>query len=271
MDEVWQSVRAGEPLWEIGVIDAHTHLGPWFAFRIPGNPETAGVIEMMDRLGIATIVCAPHLGIGPNDSAGNDLLRQAASEQMGRILGYCAINPNRSATHKLEELKRCADDPFFVGIKIHPGLHKHPVDGPGYEVVWEYANEKRLPLLTHTWGADPYCTPSMLGEPARRHPHVAILAGHSGATPEGVEEAINVAQQYANIYLELTASILPYGIIERMVGRLGAERVIFGTDLPFLDPRPKIAQVAAARIPADDKRKIFADNAKRLFGIGGEK
>ena len=269
MDDLWNAAAAGEPLSELGIFDCHTHLGPWSGFHIPGDAGAAGLVRVMDRLGIATIVCAPHLGIGPDDRAGNDLLRRAMDEHPGRILGYCAVNPNRSEPHKLAELQRCADDARFVGVKIHPSLHRHPLEGPGYQVVWEFATERGWPLLTHTWGGDPHCSPSMLAGPARRYPRVTILVGHCGANLQGIEESIAAAREHANVYLDITASYMPYGILERMVAEVGADRVLFGTDMPFLDPRPKITQVAGARIPVEDKRKIFAENARRVFGLGG--
>lgn len=268
MDELWEAARAGEALSDLGIIDCHTHLGPWFAFHIPANTGPGGVVAMMDRVGIAAIVCAPHLGIGPDDTAGNDLVMRAMDDHPDRIRGYCTVNPNRSDEHKRAELRRCAGDPRFVGIKIHPGLHRYRLDGPGYRVVWEFADEKGWPLLTHTWGGDPYCTPAMLTEPAQSFRRVPILVGHSGANTQGIEESIALAKEYHNVYLDITASYLPYGIIEHMAAEVGADRVLFGTDLPFLDPRPKITQVAGARISVEDKRKIFGENARRVFGIG---
>jgi len=267
MDRLWRAATAGQPFSEVGIIDCHTHLGPWFAFRIPGDPGAAGMVEMMDRLGIRTVLCAPHLGLGPDDSAGNDLLFRAMDEHPGRIFGYCTINPNRSEEHKRTELQRCANDPRFVGIKIHPGLHHHRLDGSGYHVVWEFAQERKWPMLVHTWGGDALCSPAMLAAPARQYPGVTILIGHCGANLQGVEESIALAQEAANVYLDITASYLPYGILERMVAEAGADRVLFGTDLPFLDPRPKITQVACARLSVEDKLKIFTENARRVFGL----
>jgi len=65
----------------------------------------------------------------------------------------------------------------------------------------------------------------------------------------------------------LTGSLLPRGMLERMVNGVGAERVLFGTDMPFVDGRPQIGYVACARIPDDSKRLIFGLNAKRIFRL----
>ena len=52
-----------------------------------------------------------------------------------------------------------------------------------------------------------------------------------------------------------------------MVGGVGADRILFGTDLPFIDCRPQVGYVAAARISDDDKRRIFGRNARKLFRL----
>jgi predicted TIM-barrel fold metal-dependent hydrolase len=47
------------------------------------------------------------------------------------------------------------------------------------------------------------------------------------------------------------------------VREVGSGRVLFGTDNPFIDPRPQIGRVALARIPDEDKLNIFGANARR--------
>jgi predicted TIM-barrel fold metal-dependent hydrolase len=37
-------------------------------------------------------------------------------------------------------------------IKVHPESNGYPIDGPAYEPVWSFAEARRIPVLTHTWG-----------------------------------------------------------------------------------------------------------------------
>ena len=48
---------------------------------------------------------------------------------------------------------------------------------------------------------------------------------------------------------------------------VGADRILFGTDLPFLDPRPQLGRVAFAKISDDEKRLVLGLNAARVLGI----
>lgn len=101
----------------------------------------------------------------------------------------------------------------------------------------------------------------------KAYPRAQILLGHSGASAVGMDQSIKAAQEAENVHLDLTASYMPYGMLEVIVASVGAERVLFGTDIPFLDGRPKIGQIASARISDEDKRKVFGLNAKRLFKL----
>ena len=83
----------------------------------------------------------------------------------------------------------------------------------------------------------------------------------------GQLESIEVAKRARNVYLDVCGSQLFYGMLERMVREVGASRVLFGTDLPFIDPRYQLGRVLFARVPDSRKRKILGTNAARLFGL----
>jgi len=108
----------------------------------------------------------------------------------------------------------------------------------------------------------------MLAGPAKEFPGAKILIGHSGLGLDGLEKAIRLTNEHPNTYLDLTSSVCYFGLVEKMVAEAGSERVLFGTDLPFIDPRQKVGQVAFARITEEAKEKILGLNAAQLFGIG---
>ena len=47
----------------------------------------------------------------------------------------------------------------------------------------------------------------------------------------------------------------------------GAARVLFGSDIPLMDPRPQLGKILTADISHDDKRQILGDNARRLLHL----
>ena len=266
MSDLQQKVSQGIPLTDELVIDAHCHMGYYPNFNVPA-PSAADMVRWMDRLGIRACVAAHHAAIAPDFRYGNDEVLQAMANFPGRIYGYATVNPNYPESELIAELERCISA-GMVGVKLHPDLHQTNVDDDKYRAVWEWTNERSLPLLSHTGigGRNPIKTFEKLAE---MYPNVSILLGHSGFGSEGADQSIAACLKYPNIYCEITGSVIVYGTLERMVNQLGADRVLFGTDLPFLDARPQVGRVAFAKISDDDKRKVFGLNAARIFGIMG--
>ena len=62
-------------------------------------------------------------------------------------------------------------------------------------------------------------------------------------------------------------SSLSHSSIEDGVHALGADRFLYGSDIPLLDPRSQVAKIATAEISQEDKRKILGLNASKLFNI----
>ncbi len=264
MSELQYKVSQGIPLCDELVIDAHCHMGYYPNFNIPA-PSAADMVRWMDRIGISACISAHHSSIAPDFRYGNDEVLQAMADYPRRIYGYATVNPNYPESELIAELERCVAG-GMIGVKLHPDLHQTGVDDDRYRAVWEWTNEHRLPLLSHTstGGQNPVRTFEKLAE---MYPGVSILLGHSGFGSEGAEHSIEACLRHPNIYCEITGSVVVYGTLERMVNRLGAERVLFGTDLPFLDARPQVGRVAFAKISDEDKRKVFGLNAARVFGI----
>ena len=52
-----------------------------------------------------------------------------------------------------------------------------------------------------------------------------------------------------------------------MVEKLGADRILFGTDFVWIGAPFQLGAIAYADISDEDKRKIFGLNALRLFGL----
>ncbi|MGQ9609326.1 MAG: amidohydrolase family protein [bacterium] len=246
------------------IIDAHCHMGPYFNFHIPDN-DVKGMIEVMDRLGVKIACISPHIGITPDFKKGNDIALRAMHDYPGRFFGYITLNGNYPEDIK-DEIDRCYHE-GMRGFKIHPSLHGYPASGDNLRYMWEFANEKRLPVLSHTWAGDWTCSPSVLGKLAEQYPNVPVILGHSGGTLAGYDEAIAVAKKQKNIFLETCCSTVIYGMIERFVREVGADRILFGSDMPFVNANAQIGKILYAKISDEDKRKILGLNMEKILPI----
>ena len=127
-----------------------------------------------------------------------------------------------------------------------------------YRPVWELANEYRLPLLICGDTAE-------VGRVAERYPEAAILRSHAGFDYAGARECMAVARECPNFYLDMTSALRTHGLIEYVVSEIGADQVLYGSDIPLYDMRWCVGSILFARISDEDKRKILGLNMKQVL------
>src|SRR5436190_12726001 len=102
-------------------------------------------------------------------------------------------------------------------------------------------------LLSHS-----FPSPAQLAALAAAYPDVTISVGHAASFVEPLPAYYDVCREHPNVYLDLCGSMLWRGLLEQMVagagaGRAvehpagaGAGRVLYGSDIPFVDPRGQL-------------------------------
>lgn len=246
------------------VIDMHGHYGPFQGIYMP-SPDAAGMLRTMDRCGVTRVICSSHASLVDVDR-GNALMAEVVAANPARFYGYWTVNPNYP--RKIErDLGLFHSVSGFVGFKFHPDFHKYPITGDNYKPVLEYASANRCIILSHTWGQSPYCSPPMVRQVAGPHPGATLLMGHAGYG-EWAESA-RIARDLRNVYLEITAAYAVGGVIEFYVGNAGADRIVFGTDLPWFDEHYGIGCVVFARITDEDRHSILHRNAEDILARAG--
>lgn len=257
-----ERAQLGLPLEECLVIDCHCHMGPWAAMHVPeGSPE--GMLRSMNTLGIDIACPTAHAAIGPDYVLGNDLVMDAVRRYPERMIGYVTVNPNYPDEME-PELIRCFSQKGMAGIKCHPSLHGLSLEHPNYHPAYAYAEKRSCPVLFHVWGLSEVQKVERL---ARTYPHAKMILGHAGAEPAAMEYALELACRLDNVWLDLAISRTLEGNVEWFVEKAGSKKILYGSDMPFFDPRPAIGRVAMARISEEEKRDILGRNAAHLFGV----
>ncbi len=260
--------RRGLPLKDILVIDAHAHLGLWASMHIPDS-DAQSIVRAMDRAGVDKACISSMMGIGPDYRWGNELVAQVVEDFPARFIGYVTVNPHYPRDI-LPELERWSGHKGMRAIKIHPAEHCYPVNGPRYRPVFEWAEEQGVPLLSHTWGEGTeaeFCSPTLFGPLAETYPNVDFILGHAGGMLLGYHRAVEVARRWSNIYLDLCGSFQSMGAVEYFVESIGVDRVLFGSDVPFLNLMADLGKVLYARLTTEEKKKILGLNAARLLKL----
>ena len=65
-----------------------------------------------------------------------------------------------------------------------------------------------------------------------------------------------------------TSAYLPFaGRLEFALEKLGADRILFGTDLTIRDIPSQLGRILGTKMSDEDRKKILYDNAAGLLGI----
>ncbi len=250
----------GLPLegWEI--IDSHAHVGP--GATIDRDNSVERYLRLMDAIGIQrTAFMGFMFGTGRRLESMNNFVAEFLQARPDRFIGYCYLNPNYPEFLQ-KEMERCFDKLGFRGLKLHISWNAYPYDGERYFPVYEFANERKLPIIAHCWGDDAV---RQFARMARKYPNMNCLVAHTGAAK--MEINLQEAKQTPNLFLELAFSAGTPWNVERAVREVGAERVVWGSDTLLFAASHQIGKVIFADVSESDKRLILGGNAKRLFKL----
>jgi len=242
----------------IPVMDCHGHIGVHPDFPAY-QADADAMVAVMDQLNIERLAVTSTLACYNDCPRGNAEIEAVLRRHPERFFGYVTVNPNPPG-QAVAELERWAGFHRPPLIKLHPGLHKYPVHGEHYKPIWDYANQHEAVVLVHTWDSDPNCGPLLFPPIARAHPKARILLGHSGVTWRGIMQAMEAAEAAPNLFLDLASSQHHRLILEKCARRVGAERILFGSDMPFLEASMTLAHVLTAKISDAEKEKILRTN-----------
>ncbi len=262
---LWDKFRNGESL-DVPIIDVHAHVGPFsLGFYLPDNDYESLINKMivrMDQLGIDELYASGSHALYGECLKGNQLLEEKARKAEGRIFGYLSFNPLYA-----EEMIPMFDDffsrKFYKGFKILASYWQLPMNDPIFNPVWEYAHKHHLPILLHTWD-DQYSSPSLLTEIVSKYPNAKFMLGHSGGT-NGRVEAVTLAQNNSNVYLEFCGSFTCVDDWVDTFEQVGLRQVLFGSDTCAHNQAWELGRLLSIPVPDKELLPVLAENFKRIL------
>lgn len=94
-------------------------------------------------------------------------------------------------------------------------------------------------------------------------PDATVILAHSGCFD--FEYIVDIMKKYPNTYTDI--SIQPSVNIRKLIGQIGSERILFGTDYPFVTQAFSILSVLRATSNEQERKNIFSVNAKKLLSV----
>jgi predicted TIM-barrel fold metal-dependent hydrolase len=232
----------------------------------------------------------------------NDYVAEAIQLHPDRLAGIACL-PWQNTEEALAEMDRAADQLKLCGVMLFSNIDGQPVDEPQFEPIFAQAEAKGLPIVIHptfpSWGAairDYMMIPMMgfqvdssfallrliLSGMLERHPRLKIVMPHvGGVLPYMIgridyqtekmgrkpEHIIDAPSEYLKrVYFDTCSPSAP--AIKFAIDFIGAQRTLFGSDHPWVDPQMFIDIINGLDISEPDKAVIFSQNAQQLFKLG---
>jgi uncharacterized protein len=242
------------------IVDGHVHIGK--SARLQIGVDATMLLRIADELLIDKLCCTDLTALFYDMHEGNRLLHAEMQRFPDRILGYASLHSTRFGLEAIDEIRRCRNDYGMHGLKIYSTPEMSIAESAMIPIL-ETCAELKMPVLAHT-------TPAECEYLMTRVPEVNFIMAHAGGQPYAHGDwnrAIMVAQKFPNLYLDTACSTVDSGFVEKCVEALGAERIIFGTDIPLLDPWPQLAKVAETRLTNEQRSLVMGGNILRLMGV----
>lgn len=241
------------------IIDFHAHIDdvPALGWHL----SASDVLAQMDAAGVdqavvMTITDAPEV----NEDAVERIAATCAASA-GRLHGFVRVHPWYEQAADL--VAHALDDLGYRGVKLH-GVST--LADPGGEPVLRVvraAAARGAPVLFHS-GDDPFVTPWEIAAAAAAVPEATVVLAHMGGYAH-TADAIAVAEEFPNVLLDTAATPYP-SAIGAAVERLGAHRVLFGSDAPGCPVPLELAKIRLAGLSDAAQALVLGGNARRLLG-----
>ncbi len=252
-------------------IDLHNHINE-------STRTATDINESCRRVGITYTACSNIRRNSPEDMrAGNDVVLNGMRKYPNRILGSCFVNPGFTR-EAIEEIDRCVDQGMVMVGELYDG---YKINDPVHFPVIERCIHHKIPLMMHAatplgnWRQEFYVrgvdSPLTTSHPEdfidvrKRYPEAMIIFGHIGGGGDW-EYTCKMLREVPGIYAETSGSVTDDRMVDLAVEYLGADKVLFATDL---NHETAVGKIMDADLTEEQRKKIFFDNFNNLLKPAG--
>ncbi len=238
------------------IIDCHCHAGKGDGLTGPWdtNAPLEKYLMRAARAGIdrSVLFAAFH----SDYTTANREVARIVRSRPNRFYGFAFINPRRDAGRVQSMLEEAVRHHGFVGIKVH----RH--DAAMTREVCESARAFSLPVLYDVVGEV-----SAVELLAEEYPDLNFIIPHLGSFSDDWKAQLALIDhlvRHPNVYAD-TSGVRRFDLLEQAVRRAGANKILFGSDGPWLHPEVELAKIKALRLSAREEQLITGGNFLRLI------
>lgn len=188
----------------------------------------------------------------------NEVTRRYAAASGGREYPVYRLMPPAYPEESFtrEALERAAGEERAL-FRVHPAVYAAPLHVWMYDWMLDVLTESRAPLLVSLQELDLRDAAAV----KTAYPELRLVITNTDQWLN--RQYVRFAQYFPHVYFDISNTIEYYGI-ENMTGILGAERFLFGTNMPEKEPYDKLFQVLCCELAQEQKELIAHGNFERL-------
>lgn len=249
------------------IIDFCAYLGNWPLYQLPASDGPA-LIRVMDRCGIGAAFVA--LAEGPlllNPGEANERLVHMVAAHRDRLWPVGTVDLNTPFWR--EDVAVGIDRQKLAGFRLHPTYHSYALDSAEVLMLATILAEYQRPLFIAAFiDEERFQHPAMRVPPIRiseltalirRAPHTTFVLNNLA-----VAEAITLFNapelSLNNVFIDVNAMDKPFNGLAQLAADYGTERLVFGSQIPFLYPEATLALVQTCGIDQAEVEAILAQN-----------
>lgn len=237
------------------IIDCHCHAGPGDGLTGPWD-TSASLTDHLARAKRAGIDGTVFFAVFHTDYAvANRAVAQIVAEDPRRRLGFAFVHAERDRGRIEALIAEGIERHGFRGIKVH----RH--DARITAEVCAAARRYRVPVLYDVMGET--ATAELLGS---EFPDVDFIIPHLGSFMDDWRAQIALLdslERLPNIYTD-SSGVRRFDLLRDAVRRAGPDKVLFGSDGPWLHPGVELHKIRMLDLPPSGARLVLGENLLRL-------
>jgi predicted TIM-barrel fold metal-dependent hydrolase len=267
-----------------GLVDANSFLGEWPGRRLNGSPPPAREalvaerLRLMARVGIRRAAVALLDGVLLKDAGvANAELHTLIGEHAAQLFPVYTLNP--TFPDGAEQLARCRDEFGLAAgtgaVRIHPSFQRYALDDVRLAAVLRQLRRLDLPVVLTLQLEDarihhpaiqvPDPQPEAVADLVNRWPDVRWVM--AGGRYREVQEIGRRLWREARAWFDVARVQGPMDCIRLLRDTVGAHRLLFGTNLPFIVPQSPIMELGDARLSAAEDADVRYRNAAASLSL----
>ncbi len=238
---------------DLEIIDSHTHWG--YSITMGMTISTKALLDQAEECGVRRIVIFPFPSTAIEDERINEQVLEECRKE-NRFIPYYYIP---------EDLRPIPAAKGFKGGKWHwtrgvqdAASNYRVLEDPGLDSFIQKSEEVDLPIV---FEEELDFTKSFIARTSSLKviiPHLGLLGGNPG-------DFLAAFRDRRNVYFD-TALASQSNILE-FIQEVGAERILFGSDIPFGTMKSELSKILALDMSDEEKSLILSGNLMRLIGI----